>query len=438
MLPVAGSPHLTHIHEHECTCKRKYTHGAQRDTSHRSARRQARSCLAATCWGASVLGDRVRLHLVRCQKLTLLQNLQHQLFMSGGCTGSLSGEAKARAWHSSAAAQLSRAAPARPSPLAPRSHTHSHRRPARAHVTGASAGQADWWCVALRSPASWDRVSTDTAQGATRARQGTRKGSKEDRWTAGMCRTQSRRYTRQQPCAHGMQRNRAEGTHIGAVAARGRPSFHKELAQPVQGHFFRLRRPLLLLLLLFPLVHHDIAGEPRHLCLVARHLDICRAVARNAFRVRHVAALLQSAEVRTKSPVARAPGARRPCMNGSKVIPPPALTRCVKYEVFFFFERKTLKDAQHRAAVRGTIDLHRRAAVRGTIELRRRAAAHGVRRPWIARCRAVGCACNPRHCKCAEFSLYGPTLPVWQTQRLEHHGAIPGGAPGPLRPAATS
>ena len=69
--------------------------------------------------------------------------------MSGGCAGSVSEEAKARAWHSSAAAQLSRAARARPSPIAPPSHRHSHRRPARAHVTDASAGQADWWCVAL-------------------------------------------------------------------------------------------------------------------------------------------------------------------------------------------------------------------------------------------------------------------------------------------------
>jgi len=384
MLPVAGSP-PSDTHTRTRMHKRKYMHTLCRATCHTGAHVGRHARLAVTFWGESVLGDRGRLHLVRCQKLTLLQNLQHQLFMSGGCTGSVSDEAQARACHSPEAAQLSRAAPARLSPFAPPSHRHSHRRPARAHVTGSSAGQADWWCVALRSPASWDRVSTDTAQGAKRARQGTWQGSTEDRWTPGVS-TQSRRYTRQQPCAHGLQRNRAVGTYISAVAARGRPSFHEELAQPVQGHFFRLRRPLLLLLLLFPLVHHDIAGEPCQLGLVPRHFDICRAVARNAFRVRHVAALPQSAELRTKSPVTRAPGARRICLNRATVIPGfRACTGSAQLIVFYFF-----------------LFVHRynagpRAAVRGTIELRRRAAAHG-----------------------------------------EHHGALSGGVPGPLQPAATS
>ena len=128
--------------------KRKYMHTLCRATCHTGAHVGRHARLAVTFWGESVLGDRGRLHLVRCQKLTLLQNLQHQLFMSGGCTGSVSDEAQARACHSPEAAQLSRAAPARPSPFAPPSHRHSHRRPARAHVTDASAGQADWWCVA--------------------------------------------------------------------------------------------------------------------------------------------------------------------------------------------------------------------------------------------------------------------------------------------------
>ena len=133
----------------------------------------------------------------------------------------------------------------------------------------------------------------------------------------------------------------AMGTHIGAVAARSRPSLHKELAQPIQGHLFRLRRPLLLLLLLFPLVHHDIAGEPCHLCLVARHFHICRAVARNAFRVRHVAALPRIAELRTKSPVARAPGACRTCGNGSGDPPPqktPVSQQPQVDRIFFLLE----------------------------------------------------------------------------------------------------
>ena len=48
--------------------------------------------------------------MVRCQKLTLLQNLQHQLFMSGGCAGSVSEEAKARAWILSSGSALPRGA----------------------------------------------------------------------------------------------------------------------------------------------------------------------------------------------------------------------------------------------------------------------------------------------------------------------------------------
>ena len=54
-------------------------------------------------------------------------------------------------------------------------------------------------------------------------------------------RTPHSRATRRHRCARGTQRSRLEGTHIDAVAARGRASLHEKLAQPIQGHLL-LRR----------------------------------------------------------------------------------------------------------------------------------------------------------------------------------------------------